>query len=169
MDTILKRRSVRQFLDKKVEEEKIERLLRAAMQAPSATNQQPWEFIVVDDKNLIDKLAQFSPYSKLLLGAPLAIVCLEKQGVRAQELAPQDLGACTENLMLQAVDEGLGTVWMGVGKNNPREEFIKDMFNLPETVRPFNVIAVGYPSEENANKFVDRFDESRIYYNKYSK
>ncbi len=167
MNTIFNRRSVRKFKAKDVEKEKISKIIRAAMQAPSATNQQPWEFIVVDEKDKVEKLSEFSPYSKMLMEAPIAIVILERQGLRAQEFAPQDLGACTENLLLQVVEEGLGAVWMGVGKNNPRESFLIDMFNLPKSIRPFAVIAIGYPDDENANKFVDRYDETRVHYNNY--
>lgn len=167
MDTIFTRRSVRKYLDKPVEKEKIERLLRAAMQAPSATNQQPWEFLVITEKPKVEFLANFSPYAKLLKDAPMAIVVLEKTLVRAPSFSEQDLGACTENLLLQVVDEGLGAVWMGVGRDSSRERFIKDMFQLPKKVRPFGVIAIGYPEDENANKFVDRYDESRVHWEKY--
>jgi len=167
MNTIFTRRSVRKYLDKKIEPEKVDRMLRAAMQAPSATNQQPWEFIVVDDKDTIVKLADFSPYAKMLPGAPLAFVVLEKQGMRAPLFTEQDLGAATQNLLLQAAEDGLGTVWMGVGRGTEREAFLTKMFSLPETVKPFAVIAVGYPAEENANKFVDRYEADRVHYNKY--
>lgn len=166
MNSIFTRRSVRKFLPRAVEPEKIDRILRAAMQAPSATNQQPWEFLVVDDRQLIDRLSQFSRYSKLLLGAPLAVVALERTGLRARTFVPQDMGACVENLMLQAVEEGLGSVWMGVG-GGERRQFINDMFSLPRTVEPFAVIAVGYPEEENANHFTDRYEEERVHFNKY--
>ena len=167
MDIIFDRRSVRKYTDQKIEPEKIDRMLRAAMQAPSATNQQPWEFLVIDDKETIVKLADFSQYAKMLPGAPLAMVVLEKQGLRAPRFTEQDLGACVQNLMLQAVREGLGTVWMGVGRGSERETFLTEMFNLPETVKPFAVLAIGYPADENANKFVDRYDETRVHYNKY--
>ena len=167
MKIIDERRSVRKYTDKKIEAEKIDRMLRAAMQAPSATNQQPWEFLVIDDKETIVKLADFSQYAKMLPGAPLAMVILEKQGMRAPRFTEQDLGACVQNLMLQAVEDGLGTVWMGVGKGSERETFLTEMFNLPETVKPFAVLAIGYPADENANRFVDRYDETRVHYNKY--
>ena len=78
MTSIFKRRSVRRYTDQKVEKEKIESLLRAAMQAPSACNQQPWEFIVVEDKQTVEQLSKFSPYARMLLEAPLAIIILEK-------------------------------------------------------------------------------------------
>ncbi len=167
MNTIFTRRSVRKFLDKPVEAEKVEKLLRAAMQAPSASNQQPWEFIVIDDKDLIVKLADFSRYSKLLLGAPLAFVILEKQQIKSLAFSEQDLGAATQNLLLQVVEEGLGACWMGVSRGDERQKFITEMFNLPDIVRPYAVVGVGYPEDENANKFVDRYDATRVHYNKY--
>ncbi|MEG1782716.1 MAG: nitroreductase family protein [Oscillospiraceae bacterium] len=167
MNTIFTRRSVRSFLDKEVESEKIDRLFRGAMQAPSAVNQQPWEFIAVTDKEKIQKLSHFSPYAKMLNEAPLAVVILEKTQVRTSMFAQQDLGACTENLLLQAVEEGLGAVWMGVGHDTERAKFITEMFDLPKEVIPFCVIAIGYPKEENANKFIDRYDESRVHFNNY--
>ena len=167
MEIIFNRRSVRKYTDKKIEADVVERLMRAAMQAPSATNQQPWEFLVIDDKETIVKLAEFSPYAKMLPGAPLAMVILEKQGMRAPRFTEQDLGACVQNLMLQAVEDGLGSVWMGVGRGTERETFLTEMFNLPETVKPFAVLAIGYPADENANKFVDRYDADRVHYNKY--
>ena len=167
MNTIFTRRSVRKYLDKAIEPEKIDRMLRAAMQAPSATNQQPWEFIVIDDKETLTKLADFSQYAKMLPGAALGFVVLEKQGMRAPLFTEQDLGAAVQNLMLQAAEDGLGTVWMGVGRGSERETFLTEMFSLPETVKPFAVLAVGYPEDENANKFVDRYDETRVHWNRY--
>ena len=167
MNTIFTRRSVRKYADKKVEAEKIDRMLRAAMQAPSATNQQPWEFIVIDNKDRLTELAGFSPYAKMLTEASVAFVVLEKQGMRAPLFTEQDLGACVENLLLQAAYDGLGTVWMGVGKETERAAFLTEMFALPETVKPFAVIACGYPAEEDANKFVDRYEEERVHWNKY--
>lgn len=167
MNSIFTRRSVRQYQDKKVETEKVERILRAAMQAPSAVNQQPWEFIVIDDKATIEKAAQFSPYAKMLLEAPLAIVILEKQNVIAAAFTQQDLGACTQNLLLQVVEEGLGACWMGVSTGDEREKFLSEMFGIPHDVKPFGVISIGYPVSEDANRFVDRYDASRVHYNKY--
>ncbi len=167
MEVIFNRRSVRKYTDKKIEADKVERLMRAAMQAPSATNQQPWEFIVIDQKEMLEQLAQFSPYAKMLPGAALGVVVLEKQGMRAPLFTQQDLGAATQNLLLQAAYEGLGAVWMGVGSGTERETFLTEMFSLPETVKPFAVIAIGYPEDENANKFVDRYEADRVHFNKY--
>ncbi len=167
MNEIFTRRSVRKYRDRPVEAGKVEKLLKAAMQAPSATNQQPWEFIVIDDKETLAKLSRFSPYAKFLADAPLGFVVLEKCGVKAPLFSEQDLGAAVQNLMLQAVAEGLGTCWMGVGRGDERQKFVAELFNLPENVRPFAVLSCGYPQDENANKFVDRYDETRVHYNKY--
>lgn len=168
MNIILNRRSVRQFKDKKVESDKIETLLRAAMQAPSAINQQAWEFLVIENSEILSKLAKMSPYSGMLEKAPLAIVVLANKSVmKAPQLWQQDLAAATENILLQAVDLGLGAVWLGVGTIQEREEYIKKMFNLPENIVPFNAIAIGYPANENANHFTDRYDASKVHYEKY--
>ena len=167
MNNIYTRVSIRKYQDRPVEKEKTLAILRAAMQAPSAANQQPWEFIVIDDRQTIDKLSEFSPYAKMLPGAPLAVVILEKQGMRAPLFTEQDLGAAAQNMMLQLVEDGLGSVWMGVGRGSERETFLTEMFSLPETVKPFGVFAIGYPADENANKFVDRYEESRVHWNKY--
>lgn len=168
MKTILNRRSVRQFKDQKVESNKIETLLRAAMQAPSAMNQQSWEFLVVTDKKSLFRLSKMSPYSSMLENAPLAILVLSNvNGMRAKNLWQQDLSAATENILLQAVDLGLGSVWLGVGTIKEREEYIRKMFNLPENITPFNVIAIGYPLNDTANTFVDKYDVSKVHYEKY--
>jgi len=168
MTSIFKRRSVRRYTDQKVEKEKIESLLRAAMQAPSACNQQPWEFIVVEDKQTVEQLSKFSPYARMLLEAPLAIIILEKTtDLIAPAFTQQDLGACTQNLLLQAVEEKLGAVWLGVSKGDDREKFIVDMFNIPTEFRPFGVISVGYPMDADANSFVDRYDEKRVHYGSF--
>lgn len=172
MKTIDIRRSVRKFKDTPVESEKIEKLLRAAMQAPSASNQQPWEFIVVTDREKLDTLSEFSPYSKLIKGAPLRIVVLRRTNAPHPYHADQDLGACCENMLLEAVDIGLGGVWMGAGAEGKREgderdENIRKVFPMPPTVTPMGVLAFGYPLSDGANHYVDRFDESRIHFNGY--
>ena len=163
MNAIFTRRSVRQFSGAEVEEEKLDRVLRAAMQAPSATNQQPWEFIVVKNRELLEKLAGFSPYSKSLAGAYAGIIVLgNTERMNIPTCWEQDLGAATENILLQAAELGLGTVWYGVTGVLNNEEIVSEMFSLPANVRPYSVIAIGYPAKEDANRFIDRFDESRI-------
>ncbi len=168
METINNRRSVRKYTDQKVEKEKIELLLRAAMQAPSARNQQGWEFLVIEDKEALKALAPYNPFAKCLEGAALGIIVLcNKEGLIVPAKADQDLGAATQNLMLEAASLGLGTCWLGTWPDEDRVEFIAKMFNLPENVYPYAVISIGYPEKEDANKFVDRYDESKIHWGKY--
>ena len=97
MDAIFQRRSIRKYKNTPVEKEKIELLLRAAMQAPSAGNQQPWEFIIVENKETLKKLSNVSPFSKMLAAAPLAIVLLaNKNNMRYPEYWQQDMAAATQ-------------------------------------------------------------------------
>ena len=167
MNTIDIRRSVRTYQEKPVEQEKIERLVRAAMQAPSAGNQQASEFLVVQQKDALARLSGMSPYAKLVAKAPLAIVLLgNTERMRFAENWEQDLGAAAENLLLEAVEQGLGAVWLGVHPLADRVDAVRRQFALPENLRPFAVIAVGYPKEENANRFADRWDAARVHYEK---
>jgi nitroreductase len=167
MNSIFQRRSVRTYLEKPVEPEKMETLLRAAMQAPSAGNQQASEFLVVQDAAALRQLSRMSPYAGLLAKAPAAIVLLgNAQRMKFSENWEQDLGAAAENLLLEAAELGLGAVWLGVHPLSERIDTVKAQFSLPERLRPFAVIAVGYPKAENANHFVDRWDAERVHYEK---
>jgi nitroreductase len=168
MNVIFTRRSIRRYSDKKVENEKIEKMLKAAMQAPSAGNQQPWEFIVVQDSGMLDKLSKFSPYASMTRHASVAIVFLANtENLNYPENWEQDMGAATQNLLLEAAEMGLGAVWLGVAPVQDRVKNIKNLFDLPEHIRPYSVVPVGYPAEGVENKFVDRFNESRIHYETY--
>lgn len=138
------------------------------MQAPSAVNQQPWEFIVIKNKETLKKLADISIYATMLKEASAAVIILgNKDMMIVPEKASQDLSAATENLMLEAVELGLGTVWIGVDPDVDKIEFITKMFDVPENVKPYSLISIGYPADENANKFVDRYKAERVHYEKY--
>ena len=168
MSSIFTRRSIRKYKEKRVEDEKVERLLRAAMQAPSAGNQQEWEFIVVRKKEILKKLSGVSPYAKMTAHADLAVVVLgNRTHMKYPENWEQDLGAATENLLLQAAEEDLGAVWLGVAPLEDRMAHIKEIFHLPEEIEAFALVPVGYP--EGENKFVDRWNESKVHYEEYKK
>lgn len=167
METIFTRRSVRKYADKAVEAEKVEALLRAAMQAPSAGNQQPWEFIVVNDKAVLTEMAAMSPYAQMLAGAPLAIVLVANTGIlQYPEYWQQDLAAATQNLLLEVVEQGLGAVWLGVAPLPDRSQFIRNLLQLPLYIQPFAVVPVGYPLQ--ANKRVDRYQAAKVHYGSYT-
>lgn len=165
MNSIFTRRSVRQFTDEVVSQEKIEKILRAGMQAPSSWNQQPWEFIVVEGRENLDNLSALNVYASSLKTATLAIVISgDTNKMRAPEKWQQDLGAATQNILLQATELGLGSVWYGVAPNKETMDFVTEMFNLEENIHPYSIVGIGYPKDPNANKFIDRFDASRVRY-----
>ncbi|MDR0347748.1 MAG: nitroreductase family protein [Coriobacteriales bacterium] len=166
MKEIFERSSVRNFTDQPVEKEKITQLMKAAMQAPSAGNQQPWEFAVVDDRAILDALSEASPYAGPLKRASLGIVVLERRsGIRFAEDTPSDLSAATENILLEAVHLGLGACWLGTAPIASRMAHVSKVLGLPEDVQPYSMIAMGYPRE--AKQPTPRFDETRIHYNGY--
>jgi len=169
MNAIFKRKSIRTFKDKDVEDEKIERLVKAGMQAPTALDTQPWEFIIVKDKSNLKIISEMSPYSGFAKNAALCIITLFKlNSFRDRETfvwMQQDMSACTENILLQAVDEGLGAVWLGTYPDDERVNYLGQQFEIPNGIIPFSVIAIGYPKEDYQAD--DKFDKSRIHYESY--
>lgn len=167
MKEIFSRISVRQFNEKPVEKQKLEKLLRAAMQAPSAGNQQPWEFIVVESKETLSKLSGMSPYSKFIQAAPLAILIMaNKDRMKYPENWQQDLGAATENILLEAVHLELGGVWLGVAPLEDRMNYVSDIFELEDNMLVYAVVPIGYPAVNN--KAQDRYDAMRVHFEKYN-
>lgn len=147
-------------------EEDLKDLLKAAMAAPSAHNKQPWEFIVVRDRQLLTEITRFHPYSKMLNEAPLAvIVCGNLKKEESEGYWVQACSAATENILLAAQDKGLGAVWLGVYPNEDRVKDIRKIFDIPGHAVPLNVIAVGHPAEKKEPS--DRYDEDRVHLNKW--
>lgn len=164
MDSILKRRSIRKYKDIKVSNEIVEDLLKAAMAAPSAGNEQPWEFVVLRDKEIMKNITEIHPYSKMLLKSDVAIVvCGDEKKEVFKGYWVQDCSAATENILLAAQDMGLGAVWLGVYPIADRVEKIQEILGLPSSVVPLSIVPVGYPDEEKTPG--DRFDRTRIHYN----
>lgn len=166
MSLIFKRHSVRRFTEEKVSDEKIENLLKAGMQAPSACNQQAWEFIVIsneDDKTAISEMHQFAkPAEK---ASHLIVTVGNLNEAKIHRMIEQDLGACNENILLQATHEGLGAVWLGFHPIEDRTLKLKDYLNIPDHCIPFSVICVGYPIGETDVKL--RYDESKVHFDRY--
>ena len=162
---ILERRSIRKYTNEPVSESDIKDLLRAAMAAPSAHNKQPWEFIVVKDRQLLTEITKFHPYSKMLNEAPIAIIVCGDQRRDYSEYWVQDCSAATENILLAAQNKGLGAVWLGVYPHEDMVERLRKIFGIPEHIITLNVIAVGHPAE--TKKPSDRYDEDRVHLNKW--
>lgn len=167
VSAIMSRRSIRKFTDEPIEKEVIERLLRAAMQAPSAKNSQPWEFIVVTDPELKAKVAKCSEYGGFTAGAACAIIPLADttKYPGGQPWWTEDLSAATENILLCLEEEGLGGCWIGIWPEERRVENLRSLFNIPNHLIPFSIIACGHKAAERP--FEDRYDEKRVHWNKY--
>ena len=162
---IQNRRSIRTYDNKPVKKGEIEKLLRSAMQAPSAANQQPWEFIVIENKETLEKLSSAHLYAGPMKNAALGIIVLaNKEKLIFPSYWQQELAAATENILLEAVELGLGAVWMGIAPEEDRMTYIKKLFDLPPGVEAFAMLALGYTSN---NKFEDRFNAGKIHYEKY--
>ncbi|MBP2630366.1 MAG: nitroreductase [Firmicutes bacterium] len=163
MKEIFNRRSIRKFKNQAVEPEKIDRLLRAAMQAPSAANQQPWEFIVVQEKDILEKLSQVSPYAKPAAHSAVTFVLLANENeLKVPTAWEQDMSAATQNLLLEAVHLELGGVWFGVATADSVIENVRHLFNLPNHLKPFALISVGYPDGQK-NEFIDRYKAEKVH------
>lgn len=166
MSLIFKRKSVRKFKDEKVDDGVIINLLKAGMQAPSSCNSQPWEFIVVSNEE--DKLAisEMNQFAKPAANASHLIITLGNLNeAKVIRMIEQDLGACNENILLQATYEGIGAVWLGFHPIEDRTLKLKEYLNIPDYCIPFSVICVGYPSQEMEVKL--RYDESKVHFDKY--
>lgn len=165
MEAIFTRRSVRSFKNQRIEDEKVDKMLRAGMQAPSAYNQQAWEFIVVRNKQVLKRLSTSNQYAGSLADADVGIIILgNTEKMTLQLMWEQDLGACTQNILLQATALGLGAVWYGTTPYKDRMEFIQKEFNLSENLLPYCMLGIGYPKNENANTFIDRYDADKVRY-----
>ena len=162
MNHIYTRVSIRKYQDRPVEKEKTEAILRAAMQAPSAANQQPWEFYVVTNRDRLKALSEVSPYAGMTKNAPAAIVSVYRKDCAIPDYAQIDLSIAMENLWLETDAQGLGGVWLGIAPQEERMKAVEEVLGLPDTVRAFAIFPYGYPAEERKQQ--DRFDASRIHF-----
>ncbi len=167
MNEIFKRVSNRSFQDRPVSIDLIERIIEAGMQAPTAGNQQPWEFVVINDKETLSTLSKVSVYSTPISKTPLAIVVLSKSD---KELSIpvckiQDLSACSQNMLIEATALDLGSLWIPIEPFEDRKKYVKKLLDIPDNREAFSIICVGYAQKER--KQISRFDRNRIHFNKY--
>lgn len=163
MNEIFERRSIRKYQDKKVETEKIEKLLQAAVAAPSAGNEQPWHFIVIKDRERLDHLAEIHSYAKMLKDAPLAIaVCADLNKQKHQGFWVQDCSAATQNILLEAEALDLGAVWLGCYPAEAREKLVSDYLGVPDNIKTLSLVSIGYPAQEKEK--VDRLSDEIVHY-----
>ena len=163
-EVLLKRRSVRKFMNEKVSEEYMEELLCAAMSGPSACNKQPWEFYVVTKEEKLQELRSASRFSNM--NAPLAIVVAGNlsKALPAQMASYwiQDCSAATENILLRVTDLGLGAVWCGLHPQEKAEQKVAEILGADENIIPLSLIWIGHPAEEPEARA--QYEESKVHY-----
>lgn len=166
LDAIRTRRSVRKFTDKKIPKEMIDTLLEAAMSAPSAGNQQPWHFVVIDDKKILEEVPTVSLYAPMAKEASTAIViCGDPSLEKYPGFWVQDCSAATQNILLAAHSLGLGAVWSGIYPLEDRASGFRKLIGIPEKIIPMSIVIMGYPLD--IPKPISRFNKDRIRYNKW--
>lgn len=166
MEAILSRRSIRKYKPDPVAEDLIEDILKAGMNAPSAGNEQPWHFVVIDDRSVLTEISKMHPYAGMLSKAPLAVlVCGDESKEKFKDFWVQDCSAATENMLLAAHALELGAVWLGIFPAEKQVAGIRELLNIPEYVVPFSIVSLGYPAEEKEGR--DRYDASRVHRNSW--
>ena len=163
---ILTRRSIRKFTDTPIEANILQRLLKAGMYAPSARNTQSWHFILITEREILDKIPDAHPYANMCLEAnAVIVVCGDLDIEPSPEYNAINCSAATENILLAAHELGIGTVWLGVYPKPDRVEGATKLLGLPSKIVPISMIALGYPDE--VKETPDRFLKERIHYNKW--
>lgn len=163
-EVVFSRTSVRSFNDRPLRSQEWDSLLRAAMAAPSAVNLQPWDFIIVENRETLQRLAAELPYAKMAAQAGGAVVVCStphraNQGM--EEYAVIDASAACENLLLAATALGLGAVWTAVYPNADREAVVRRILGIPADVLPLALVPVGEPKGPQHPK--DKYNSSMIH------
>ena len=168
IENIMTRTSIRQFTDQPVAKDTLDLIVKAGMAAPSAMNAQPWAFVVITEKEVLDTLNAIKPWFNLKTATAAIVVCGDlgkTQEGPLQEYWVQDCSAVTENMLLAAHAYGLGAVWCGVYPNPDLIFPVSSVLGLPENVIPLNVVTMGYPAENPEPK--DKFKSENIHYQKW--
>ncbi len=164
LEAILTRRSVRRYTARPVPETAVREVLAAAMQAPSAGNEQAWQLVVITERRLLDAIPRFHPYADMVHQAPVAIlVCGDLDLEKYKGYWVQDCAAATENLLLAAHARGLGAVWVGVYPKEDRVERMRALLGLPQHVVPMALVPLGYPAERIPPE--ERYDPAKVHRN----
>lgn len=169
IESIMSRTSVRSYTDQTIQRKDLEKIVRAGMSAPTAVNKQPWAFVVIDDKNVMKRLAEQLKNASMLQNAAAAIVVCGDLSLALtgenQEYWIQDCSAATENILLAAHGMGYGAVWCGIYPNKERMKVLYSELSLPENVIPLNIIPIGVPDRKNTPK--DKWKPERLHWNKW--
>ena len=164
LEALKTRRSIRKYTEQKISDKEINGIITCAMYSPSAFDKQPWQFIIINKKELFDEILKAAPHAEMIKGASHAvIICGDKNLEEEQGLLVQDISAATENLLLSAHSIGLGAVWVGIYPFADIEKGIRKLFNIPENVLPVSMVVTGYPAENPEQP--KRYKEERVHIN----
>ncbi len=164
LTAITTRRSIRKYTGQPVDKEALFTILNAGFCAPSAQMRRPWDFVVVDDRQLLRNISQFAQYQKMAERSAFSIVvCGDSRLQEHHDLLLNDCSAAAENILLAAHGIGLGAVWCGIV--NQLIPFFKEALGLPDEVLPVALIAVGHPAEEKDAP--PRFDPKHLHFNRF--
>lgn len=162
IELLMTRRSIRSYTEQDVSEQQVTTLLRAAMAAPSAGNEQPWHFVVIRDRQTMQAIQEFHEYAGMLSHAPVCIAVLgDLEQERHDGFWVQDCAAATQNILLAAHALGLGAVWLGVHPVKSRQKGVAKLLDLPDNVRCLSLVAIGHRAEEKPP--ADRYQPDRIH------
>ncbi|AFH50872.1 Nitroreductase [Ignavibacterium album JCM 16511] len=163
---IINRRSIRKYKSLKIESEKISSILKAAMYAPSAMNLQPWHFIVINSKDVINSTVKSVPHAEMIKQSGNAIlVCGDSNLEKNESWLIQNCSAAVQNILLSAYELGLGSCWIAVQGIDEVVKNLKDQFKLPSEIIPIALVAIGYPDEEVKSE--ERFNMEKVHFNKW--
>ena len=168
METIYKRRSVRKYTETPVTDAQVKQIIRAGMAAPSAKNSQEWVFIVLREPEIYKTFSEVHVNAFAMKTAQAAIlVCadLSKEQDPGQGWWIQDCSAAMENMLLEATDLGLGSLWLGVHPKPERIACLKEVCKLPEGIEPLGIVALGEPTKDRPA--IDRSLEAQVFLDTY--
>ena len=163
---LLNRRSIRKYKDQKLSKENLDKILKAAMYSPSAMNLQAWQFIVIDDRQMLVETIKSIPYAEMLRQSAAAIiVCGDSSVEKNESWLLQNCSAAIQNILLSAHGLGIGSCWIAIHGMDEIYQNIKAQFKLPENIVPVSLISLGYPDEVLGAE--ERFKEEKIHFNKW--
>ena len=173
LSLIQKRRSIRQYLAKPVEADKIDMLIEAALRSPSSRGFNPWEFVVVTDQDLLEKLSKAKPHGASFLKiAPLGIVvCADPEKC---DVWVEDASIASIFIHLAAESMGLGSCWIQIRKrmhdqNKTAQAYVREFLNIPQNLNVESIIAIGYPAEKKPPHKKEDLQYKKVYFDSYGK
>jgi nitroreductase len=165
-ETLLNRRSIRKYKDQQISQENLDKILKAATYAPSAMNLQAWQFILIDDKNVLIETINSIPYAEMLKKSAAAIlVCGDSAVEKNESWLLQNCSAAIQNILLSAHGLGIGSCWIAIHGMDDVYKNIKSQFKLPENIVPVSLISLGYPDETVTTE--ERYKQDKIHHNKW--